>query len=71
VSDEKLWDESATSRHLQVLYHQTSFQDYCMLHFIENISHIVFTSSIYYLASKQWQELYISRYMQEYCEKQL
>jgi len=26
VSDEKLWDESPTSRHLQVLYHQTSFQ---------------------------------------------
>jgi len=26
VSDEKLWDESFTSRHLQVLYHQTSFQ---------------------------------------------
>jgi len=25
VSDEKLWDESPTSRHLQVLYHQTSF----------------------------------------------
>jgi len=25
VSDEKLWDESLTSRHLQVLYHQTSF----------------------------------------------
>ena len=24
VSDEKLWDESLTSRHLQVLYHQTS-----------------------------------------------
>jgi len=28
VSDEKLWDESPTSRHLQVLYHQTSFQDF-------------------------------------------
>jgi len=28
VSDEKLWDESPTSRHLQVLYHQTSFQSY-------------------------------------------
>jgi len=27
VSDEKLWDESPTSRHLQVLYHQTSFQE--------------------------------------------
>jgi len=27
VSDEKLWDESPTSRHLQVLYHQTSFQN--------------------------------------------
>jgi len=26
VSDEKLWDESRTSRHLQVLYHQTSFK---------------------------------------------
>jgi len=26
MSDEKLWDESPTSRHLQVLYHQTSFQ---------------------------------------------
>jgi len=26
VSDEKLWDESLTSRHLQVLYHQTSFR---------------------------------------------
>jgi len=26
VSDEKLWDESPTSRHLQVLYHQTSFK---------------------------------------------
>ena len=25
MSDEKLWDESPTSRHLQVLYHQTSF----------------------------------------------
>jgi len=24
VSDEKLWDESPTSRHLQVLYHQTT-----------------------------------------------
>jgi len=28
VSDEKLWDESPTSRHLQVHYHQTSFQVY-------------------------------------------
>jgi len=28
VSDEKLWDESPTSRHLQVLYHQTSFQKF-------------------------------------------
>jgi len=27
VSDEKLRNESPTSRHLQVLYHQTSFQD--------------------------------------------
>jgi len=27
VSDEKLWDESPTSRHLQVLYHQTSFEE--------------------------------------------
>jgi len=27
VSDEKLWDESPTSRHLQVLYHQTSFKE--------------------------------------------
>ena len=27
MSDEKLWDESPTSRHLQVLYHQTSFQN--------------------------------------------
>jgi len=26
VSDEKLWDESPTSSHLQVPYHQTSFQ---------------------------------------------
>ena len=26
MSDEKLWDESPTSRHLQVLYHQTSLQ---------------------------------------------
>jgi len=26
VSDEKLWDESPTSCHLQVLYHQTSFK---------------------------------------------
>jgi len=30
VSDEKLWDESPTSRHLQVLYHQTSFGDECL-----------------------------------------
>ena len=27
VSDENLWDESLTSCHLQVLYHQTSFRD--------------------------------------------
>jgi len=26
VSDEKLWDESLTSRHLQVLYLQTPIQ---------------------------------------------
>jgi len=30
VSD-KLWDESPTSRHLQVLYHQTSFHLYVPL----------------------------------------
>ena len=29
MSNEKLWDESPTSRHLQVLYHQTSFRDVC------------------------------------------
>ena len=33
MSDEKLWDESPTSRHLQVLYHQTSFKaSYRTLH---------------------------------------
>jgi len=27
VSDEKLWDESLTSRHLQVLYHQMPIKE--------------------------------------------
>jgi len=36
VSDEKLWDESPTSRHLQVLYHQTSFQIFVSLVHREN-----------------------------------
>ena len=35
VSDDKLWDESLTSRHLKVLYHQTSFQVcFCLLSFL-------------------------------------
>ena len=35
MSDEKLWDESPTSRHLQVLYHQTSFQVFFKLRFLK------------------------------------
>jgi len=47
VSDEKLWDESPTSRHLQVLYHQTSFQ--MLSKRLQDVSCIVcFGRSIYY-----------------------
>jgi len=34
VSDEKLWDESPTSRHLQVLYLQTSFKQEYMFYLL-------------------------------------
>jgi len=56
VSDENLWDESLTSCHLQVLYHQTSFRDHSK-NFDKIIAFYLFTNCLKTRTLHWWIDL--------------